>query len=122
MSISSLSRRLGHTRTELIVGAVPGGPVYASGDADADADVDADVDMDADADADVDVDDVDADTDVDDADVDADADVDDADVDNADATFFLLLPKGSPPLGFATYSPTPCELLSQTKWKVVSAA
>lgn len=122
MSISSLSRRLGHTRTELIVGAVPGGPVYASGDADADADVDADVDMDADADADVDVDDVDADTDVDDADVDADADVDDADVDNADATFFPLLPKGSPPLGFATYSPTPCELLSQTKWKVVSAA
>lgn len=121
MSISSLSRRLGHTRTELIVGAVPGGAVYASGDADADADVDADVDMDVDADADVDADDVDADvdadTDVDDADVDADADVD-----NADATFFPLLPKGSPPLGFATYSPTPCELLSQTKWKVVSAA
>lgn len=112
MSISSLSRRLGHTRTELIVGAVPGGPVYASGDADADADVDAD-DVDAD---------VDADTDVDDADVDADADVDDADVDNADATFFSLLLKGSPPLGFAAYSPTPCELLSQTKWKVVSAA
>lgn len=86
-------RRLGHTRTELIGGAVPAGPVYASGDADADADVDVDAD-------------VDADTDVDDTDVDADADVDDA-----DATFPPLLLKGSPPLGLAAHSPTPCELL-----------
>lgn len=75
---------------------MPAGPVYTSGDADADADVDnADVDAD-----------VDADTDVDDTDVDADVDVDDA-----DATFFPLLLKGSPPLGLAAHSPTPCELL-----------
>lgn len=78
MSISSLPKRLGHTRTELIVGAVPAGLVYPSGDADANADEDADAD---------------------------------ADVDDADATFFPLLLKGSPPLELAAHSPTPCELL-----------
>lgn len=66
MSISSLPKRLGHTRTELIVGAVSAGLVYPSGDADAnadeddDADVDDDTDVDADADVDTVVDDADA--------------------------------------------------------------
>lgn len=102
MSISSLPKRLGHTRTELIVGAVPARLVYPSGDADANADEDADADVDDDTDVDA----------VADADTDVDADADaDTDVDDADATFFPLLLKGSPPLELAAHSPTPCELL-----------